>query len=138
MRRAGPAALRRLTFVAVALLIVGCRPLFVPGVPERLPPFADELRLAEVRIVRLGERLDVAFVPERVPQAGWLAVQWFPPAGAEVASASAWLTSEREGHTVRIRFPDDVAREPDGRWRAVLSFDGRVVRQLDWIEPAGP
>lgn len=138
MRPAGTRIVRLVPIVVIAALVVGCRPLFVPGVPERLPPFAEELRIAEARIVTLGEHLDVVFVPERVPRAGWLAVQWFPPAGAEAASASTWLSPQRVGRTVRIRLPDDVAREPAGRWRAVLSFEGRIVRQLEWSEPAGP
>lgn len=129
---------RLLAVVVLALGVAACRPLYLPVVPETLPPFAEELRLSEVRIVRLGDRLDVALVPERVPRPGWLAVQWFPPAGAELASASAWLTPEREGRTLRIAFPSDVERDSSGRWRAVLSFDGTIVRQLEWSEPAGP
>lgn len=133
---------RRLIGSALAALfgfgLVGCQPLYVPLVPEALPPFPDELRLREARILRAGERRVVLVVPERIPEPGWLAVQWFPPAGGEIASASRWLTSHDIDRTVWIDLPEDVALDRIGRWRAVLSFDGRIVRQLEWIEPAGP
>ncbi len=131
----------RYALVAVALLSLAaaaCRPLYLPPVPAELPPFGEELRLAEVRIERTAGVVRLAFVPERVPDEGWAAVQWFPPAGGEVASASVWLDAGTIGRTVRVSFPPDVARDRPGRWRAVLSFDGRVVRQLEWREPAGP
>jgi hypothetical protein len=133
---------RTLTTLAAAALLSlaapACRPLYLPPVPATLPPFEDELRLAEVRIERTGGTVRLAFVPERVPDEGWAAVQWFPPAGGEVASASVWLDAGTIGRTVRVAFPPDVARDRAGRWRAVLSFGGRVVRQLEWSEPAGP
>jgi hypothetical protein len=129
------------TLAAAALLSLAapaCRPLYLPPVPATLPPFEDELRLDEVRIERGAGAVRLAFVPVRVPGEGWAAVQWFPPAGAEVASASVWLDAGTIGRTVRVAFPSDVPRDRAGRWRAVLSFDGRVVRQLEWSEPAGP
>lgn len=122
----------------LALGLGGCRPLYLPPVPSTLPPFPQELRLAEARILATGEQRVVVVVPERVPRSGWLAVQWFPPAGEEIASASRWITPEDVARTVRIVLPTGVAIDREGRWRALLSFEGRIVRQLDWIEPAGP
>jgi hypothetical protein len=132
-------ALALLAATVLALLAApACRPLYLPPVPASLPPFGQELRLAEVRIERAAGAVRLAFVPEQVPADGWAAVQWFPPAGGEVASSSVWLDAGTIGRTLRVPFPADVARDRPGRWRAVLSFDGRVVRQLEWSEPAGP
>lgn len=124
--------------VWAALGLTGCQPLYLPVVPDTLPPFPDEMRLREARIGTAFDQLGVVLVAEHVPTAGWLAVQWFPPSGREVASASVWLSEAREGRVVRVAFPDDVTRERPGTWRAVVSFDGAIVRQLEWDEPAGP
>lgn len=131
------AVVRTLVAGLAALALVACRPLYLPPVPAGLPPFEDEVRLADARIERSADAVQLVLVPERVPDAGWLAIQWFPPAGGEAASVSVWLTADDVGRTVRVAFPSDVARDRPGRWRAVLSFDGRVLRQLEWNEPAG-
>ncbi len=124
--------------LALAVALAACTPLYLPPVPEPMPTLEPRLRLDEIRIDRLAGAPALAFVPREVPEPGWAAVQWFPPSGAEVASASVWLDGERVGYVVRLAFPDDVARERAGRWRAVLSFGGRIVRQLEWTEPARP
>lgn len=122
----------------VAVMASGCRPLFVPAVPADLPPFPNELRLSEIRLAADGDRVEVAFVADAVPAPTWVSVQWFPPAGRAVASASVRLTEASVGRDLRMGFPDDVARARAGVWRAVLSADGRILRQLEWTEPAGP
>jgi hypothetical protein len=139
-RRAGPRRrlLVALAAVAVAATVPACTPLYLPPVPSELPAVEPRLRLDDVRIDRLGGPPAVVFVPREVPAPGWAAVQWYPPTGGEVASASVWLGEDRVDHVVRVTFPGDVERAADGRWRAVLSFDGRVLRQLEWEEPAGP
>lgn len=124
--------------VALAWLAVGCTPLYLPPVPSELPVIEARLRLDDVRVDRLGGVPAVAFVPAEVPEPGWIAVQWFPPSGGEVGSGSVWLDAGRVGRVLRLPFPDDVPRERDGRWRALLSFEGEIVRQLEWREPAEP
>lgn len=128
---------RLLTLVALAAL-PACTPLYLPPVPQQLPTLEPRLRLREVRVDRLGGVPALAFVAAEVPRPGWAAVQWFPPAGPQVASASVWLDEDAVGRVTRVPFPDDVARGRPGRWRAVLSFGDRIVRQLEWDEPAGP
>ena len=118
--------------------MAACTPLYLPPVPDSMPAIEPTLLLSEVRVETSsapGAAPTVTFVVDDLPGAGFVAVQWFPPTGGEVASASVWLDDESLGRTVRVPFPDDVARERDGRWRAVLSWDGRVVRQVDWTEP---
>jgi len=130
------------TALAAAWLLlapVACTPLYLPPVPDRLPPLEERLRLRDVRIDRLDQdRPALVLVPREVPTPGWMAVLWYPPTGAAVAEDSVWLDEDRVGHAVRVPFPDHVARDRSGRWRAVLTFDGRVLRQVEWQEPAGP
>lgn len=115
-----------------------CTPLYLPPVPQQLPALEPRLRLREVRVDRLGGEPALVFVAAEVPRPGWAAVQWFPPSGPEVASVSVWLDQEAVGRVTRVPFPEDVTRARSGRWRAVLSFGDRIVRQLEWDEPAGP
>jgi len=132
---------RRFMLAALALLLTSaspsCRPLYLPPLPEMLPVLEEQTRLSGVRLREVFGTLQLSFVPVALPADGWLAVQWFPPAGPEVASQSVWLDAATLGRTVRLSWPSDVSRETPGRWRAVLSFAGRVVRQVEWIEPAG-
>lgn len=123
----------------VLALLPACRPLYWPAVPaeETLPPIGERLRVSDVRVERDDGVPVVAFVPHGVSGEGWLAVQWYPPAGGTVASASTWLAPEVEGEVVRVAFPRDVPRTREGRWRAVLSFGSRVLRQVEWEEPGG-
>lgn len=127
-----------LVVLAAVATVPACTPLYLPPVPSELPALEPRLRLEDVRVDRLGGTPAVVFVPKEVPAPGWAAVQWYPPTGGEAASASVWLDEDRVDHVVRVPFPEDVDREDGGRWRAVLSFDGRVLRQLEWREPAGP
>lgn len=132
---------RRYLLVAVlaaASIVPACTPLYLPPVPSELPAIEPRLRLTDVRVDRLGGTPALVFVAAEVPAPGWAAVQWFAPTGAAVASGSVWLDEGRVGHVVRVPFPMDVERRDEGRWRAVLSFGNRVLRQVEWQEPAGP
>ncbi len=123
--------------LVAAASLVGCTPLFVPPVPADLPEIPPRLRVADARLERLEGRPALRLTVREVPRDGWLAVQWFPPAGFEVASASVWLADDDAGRTVTLRLPDDVGPLRDGRWRVVVSWEGTYVRQLEWREPAG-
>lgn len=123
--------------LAVTLVAAGCTPLYVPPVPAQLPALEPRTRIAAARVDRLGGVPTVAFTPREVPEEGWLQVQWYPPAGDEVASASVWLDASSVDRVVRIPFPEDVSRDRGGVWRAVLSFDGRILRQVAWEEDVG-
>lgn len=134
---------RRLLLLLAGLALAAapaCRPLYLPLVPSEtsLPPVPERLRLSEVRVEAGEGGPVVTFVPQGVTTEGWLAVQWYPPSGASVASASVWLSSDRAGETLRVPFPDDVPRTRQGRWRAVLSYEARILRQVSWEEPLTP
>lgn len=126
--------LRGLAAAAALLAASACAPLYLPPVPRDLPPLESELRLSDARVDATEAAVEVSWIPQEVEAAGWLDVQWFPPAGGAVASESVWLSPEEEGARQALRLPPEVSRRA-GRWRAILSFEGRVLRQLDWTEP---
>ena len=126
------AALLAGLLAGVALL--GCTPLYVPLVPsDMLTPLPTFRVSADARLdhVRDGEggRLVLHLRAEEVPDAGWLAVQWFGPSGPERASESLWLEPEDVGEPRTLASPDHL-RLSSGEWRAVLSWKGRLVRQV--------
>jgi hypothetical protein len=131
MRR--PALLGSL--ILVLALCTACRPLYLPPVPEplELPPHFEADAVAEVTRGRPSLRL----LLRTVPAEGWLAVQWFAPNNREVASESVRVAPEYAGRRLVVTLPEDVYSGP-GRWRAVLSFEGTVVRQLSVEVPSEP
>ena len=125
---------------AAAGALVACTPLFVPPVPGDALSAAPTWRLAgdaELRASTFleGPRLRVRFRFEAVAADAWVAVQWFGPAGGERASVAVWVAQADVGRTFAVDLPDDVALEP-GAWRALISVEGRVLRQLDAVVPA--
>jgi hypothetical protein len=142
LEHAGPAAgraarVRRLAPILGALLLslpVACRPLYLPPVPEPLVlPERFELD-ASARVVE--GRPSLTLMPRTVPSEGWLAIQWFAPSNREVASESRWLAPADAGRSLRVVLPADVEVTP-GRWRAIVSRGGVVVRQLSVEVPGG-
>lgn len=130
---------RVLLLVGAALALVGCTPLFVPPVPNDAIVAAPTWRLAgdaELRatVVAGDPRLRVRFRFEAIAADAWVSVQWFGPAGGERASAAVWVARGDEGRSFAVDLPDDVATPP-GAWRALISVDGRVLRQLDAVVP---
>jgi hypothetical protein len=117
--------------------VAACTPLFVPPVPRDALVAAPAWRLAgdaELRAASFagGPRLRVRFRFEAVAADAWVAVQWFGPTGGERASAAVWVARGDEGRPFAIDLPADVALTP-GAWRALISVDGRVLRQLDAV-----
>ena len=122
-----------------ALALTACTPLFVPPVPSDALVAAPAWRLAgdaELRatVVSGDPRLRVRFRFAAVAVDAWVAVQWFGPTGGERASVAVWVAQGDEGRPFAVDLPDDVAVQP-GPWRALISVDGRVLRQLDAIVP---
>ena len=136
--RRGRAAKRRSPVVLTLALILtllapACVPLFVPPLPsERLEPQPAFRLHGDARLERLAEddgRLLLVIRAAEVPSPGWLVVQWFGPSGPARAAESVWFDAELLGAEVRLDTPPGLEVTP-GEWRAVLSWDGRVVRQL--------
>ena len=107
--------LKRLACLAALLVCAGCAPLYLPPVPEgRSSTPAPRLELAEgsgLGRTSLGA-LELRLRFRTVPEAGWLA----PDATANETEAA-------------LPLPGEAEPEP-GLWRAVLSFEGRLVRQF--------
>jgi hypothetical protein len=143
-RRRGLPLRRGFAALCVAL-VAACAPLFLPPIPvDTLAP-RPAWRVAgdaELRVVRDGVgtaawlRLRLRF--DEVPGAAWVAVQWFGPAGGERASGSVWVAPDDVGRTLTWDTPPDLPLTP-GAWRAVVSVDGQLLRQLDVVlEPTAP
>lgn len=75
------------------------------------------------------ERLVLQLTASDVPEADWLAVQWFAPDNRQVASASQWLEPSHEPQDLQFVLSEDVTLRP-GDWRAVVSYQSRVARQF--------
>lgn len=117
---------------AIGALLVGlasCRPLYLPPVPPRLPVH-EVAQLADASSLELAhDRLRLHLVLQRVPRAGWLAVQWFAPDGREAASDSVWVTPGDVGQGRTLQLTGRVTLAP-GEWRAVVSLGDEVLRQF--------
>lgn len=139
-RRSGGAGAVAAVLVCAPLL-PACTPLFVPPVPDLLAPapvwrVAGDARLDVVAAGDAGARLRLTASFAAVAAPAWVAVQWFGPVGAERASAATWVTPDDVGRPFVWWSPGDVEVVP-GAWRALLSVDGRLLRQLD-VEVAAP
>jgi hypothetical protein len=121
-------ARRSIALLAIGLLLLGgCRPLYLPPVPEPLAAPRHFELTGEATAVNGRPALRLTL--RTVPAESWLAVQWFAPDNREAASESVRVGPDDAGRTMRLSLPNDVAARP-GRWRAVLSFGEAVVRQF--------
>ena len=126
----------RAVVVALALLVAAssaCVPLFIPPLPTDRLEFEPAFRLhgdARLEFVDDAEhRLVLIMRAAEVPRPGWLVVQWFGPSGPARAAESVWFDGDSLDVEVRLDTPPGLDVTP-GEWRAVLSWDGRLVRQL--------
>ncbi len=126
-RRRGEVLL--LSVLPLVVALVACTPLYVPLVPERIP-IREVAQLGDASALSDDSGvLTLHVVLDRVPRAGWLAVQWFAPDGTEAASDSLWVTPEDVGQGRTLTLPRRVTPTA-GEWRAVVSFGSDVLRQF--------
>jgi hypothetical protein len=135
-----PMIRRRRTLLLVGVLLTssgGCRPLYLPPVPDsvNVTPMARLGSDSGLRVGPPGGALRLHLVLLAVPQAGWLAVQWFAPDGREAASDSVWVTPQDEGQGRTLGLPANAGPATAGEWRAVVSMDGVVLRQFRLAVP---
>lgn len=109
------------------LLLSACQPLYFPLVPETSRPQA-RVQL-EVQLALADGRPELDALVLRVPEPGWVAIQWFAPDNREAASESIWLDEDSVGQRVSLPLPADVTLV-SGTWRALLSRGPVVLRQL--------
>ncbi len=115
--------------LAIAATTAGCRPLYVPLLPDDGLPEPHPTRLASGSSLGLNEegRPHLELTVIDMPAAGWLAVQWLGPDGAEAASESVWV--EQGAAEAVFELPADVALRP-GEWRAAVSWGSMLLRQF--------
>lgn len=118
-----------------SVLAVGCTPLYLPPVPPAVPgaPLTSLDDASTLEVVDGALRLHL--IVSGVSGEGWLALQWYGPRGGEVASDSVWVEPSDVGTGKTFYLPPAIEAAA-GEWRAVVSFDGRVVRQFRATVPA--
>ncbi len=138
MRRIRPAPTLRgwapALLLVAALALPACRPLYVPLVPEAPQgPLPTRLAGGSALTLSAAGRPRLAVEVLDLPGPGWLAVQWFAPGGGEAASESVWL--EPPSGEAEFVLPPDVEATA-GEWRAVVSFEGLLLRQFLLVVPS--
>ncbi len=109
--------------------LAGCTFTYLPPVP-RSYDLEPTLRIdSGSSLTRQPEGLRLRLIVTEVPDADWVAVQWFDPRNDDVASTSVWVSPEDGMTSYDLFLPDDVTFVP-GLWRAIVSYRGRVVRQI--------
>lgn len=118
-----------LCLLALAPTLAGCRYTFIPLVP---PLRAGELpdRLTGASLVRKGENLEVRARLQDPRQRGYLTVIWYR-GDTELARDNTYLDEQGPDATFTLSAPEKA------NYRAVLSFEGQVLRQLDLPEVGG-
>lgn len=114
--------------LACAPLLGGCRYAFVPLIPPQVN-VALPVRLTSAALERQGETLKLSAQVDGRFEPGFLTVRWFD-GGRELGTDSVYLdgAQRRADFTWRAAAP--------GTYRAVLSFGGTVLRQVELYEVA--
>lgn len=110
----------------LAPMLGGCRYNFVPVIPREVP-FELPVRLTKASLQRLDTGLEVKATLEGQVKAGYLSVVWFD-GDHELGRDSVYLDAQQR----QARF---VFQAPNkGDYRAMLLFDGELLRQLNLNE----
>lgn len=110
----------------LSLGLGGCRYNFVPLLPPVVEPNLPA-RIAGATLTRDGETLVLTAAVQGRFDPGYLSVEWFD-SGQPLASDSVYLDASQRSATFRLTAPDE------GAYRAVLSFGGAVLRQVELYE----
>ncbi|MBB6017917.1 hypothetical protein ACFP9V_00780 [Deinococcus radiopugnans] len=110
----------------LSLGLSGCRYNFVPLLPPVVAPNLP-VRVTEATLKRDGDTLIVTARVDGRFEPGYLSVNWFD-SGRALGSDSVYLDAEQRAATFRLTAPDE------GAYRAVLSFGGAVLRQVELYE----
>lgn len=148
-RRGSVGATRAALLVALLVaLMTACRPLYIPLAPDAPAAPAPVVVGSDSSLTwsAAAGRLELRLSVSGIGEPGWLAIQWFHPNGAEAASGSLWLEAdeggsapsdaEAGGGALRVlHSPPDIDLTP-GEWRAVVSWQGVLLRQFRAEVPA--
>lgn len=114
--------------VLMLALLTGCRYTFIPLIPPKATGTIPVRLKAE--LVRDGDDLLLSATLDDPQARGYLEVRWYRE-GTPLGQDSSYL--DAAGSTARFRLN---APERASGYRAVLSFGGAVLRQLDYSDPA--
>lgn len=120
-----------LSFLPLSCL-PACTPLFVPPLRQTTaaPVTLDLAGSAGLR--RRGEGLELSLQLSQVPEAGWLAVQWYSPTNRLLTSESKWIEPNDVGLSLSYVLPARFGLAP-GDWRAVVSSEDAFLRQFSLV-----
>ncbi|MFK7601551.1 hypothetical protein ACI3L1_05005 [Deinococcus sp. SM5_A1] len=125
-----PAFLRPTLLCVLALPLTlglgGCRYNFVPLLPPVVAPNLP-VRVTEASLKRDGDQLIVTATVDGRFEPGYLSVNWFDSSRA-IGSDSVYLDASQRTASFKLTAPDE------GAYRAVLSFGGAVMRQVELYE----
>lgn len=121
--------MKRPVLLALALaspLLGGCRFNFVPLIP---PPAQVSLptRITQAELKREGDALVLAVTLDGRLEPGYLTAHWFDGA-RELGTDSVYLDADTRSAALRL------PAAGKGAYRAVLSFGGTVLRQVELYE----
>ncbi|MBZ9749483.1 hypothetical protein K7W42_01270 [Deinococcus sp. HMF7604] len=115
-----------LCLLLLAPALSGCRYNFVPLIPAQIETELPA-RVTGAVLERDSETLRLTAQVDGRFQPGYLSVAWFNSSEA-LGTDSVYLDSTQRRATFSLRAPDK------GAYRAVLSFGGTVLRQVELYE----
>ena len=116
-------------FLLPLFTLPACTFLYIPPLRESLEA-PESISLEGSRGLYLQSKaLRLRVQLTNVPAEGWLNVQWFSDANDEVASDAKWISSDDAGFGLIYNLPANIELKT-GTWRAVVSFEGKFLRQF--------
>lgn len=119
-------ALRLTLLCLLAAPLTACRYAFVPAVPTPVE-VALPVRVTSAALIRQGDALLVQAQVDGRFEPDYLKVQWFD-GSRSLGQDSVYLDSAQRRASFRLEAPEK------GAYRAVLSFGGVVLRQVELYE----
>ncbi len=124
--------LKELLSWILLLNLAACTFLYIPPVREA-QSIQAALDISGSAGLRMNSgRLELSIYLQQVPNEGWLAVQWYSPNNREVVSDSLWIRPRDAGLSRNYSLPATVQLQ-SGEWRAIVSFEGRLLRQFSFV-----
>ncbi|MBZ9711686.1 hypothetical protein [Deinococcus multiflagellatus] len=112
--------------VLLAPALSACRYNFVPLIPPQIEPELPA-RVTQATLTRDGETLRLQAQVDGRFEPGYLSVAWFN-GSAPIGTDSVYLDAAQRRAAFSLRAPEK------GAYRAVLSFGGTVLRQVELYE----